>query len=300
MKQYLDQLRHILDNGSKRDDRTGTGTIGVFGLQARYDLTKGFPAVTTKKLFMKGIVYELLWILRGDTNIKYLVDNGVHIWDDDAYRKYLKQDPEHPLSKDQFVKFIKENNNSMVGNLGPIYGAQWRKWRGKDRWGCYDDEDITIDQVANLIDGIKNNPYSRRHIVSAWNVTDISRMILPPCHCLAQFYVNDGKLSCQMYQRSADMFLGAPFNIAGYALLTHMIAQVCGLGVGDFIHSIGDAHIYLNHLDQVKEQLTRDPLELSRLWLNPDIKNIDDFKFDDVKLENYTSHKKIKAPISVG
>ena len=284
MKQYLDTLRYILENGTKREDRTGTGTISVFGTQNRYDLRKGFPAVTTKKLWFKGVVHELLWMLKGQTNIEYLVNNGVHIWDEWADHK---------------------------GELGPIYGAQWRSWPAYeaeeitviDMWGNEDIDinfkDNYLDQIAQVINSIKTNPDSRRHIVSAWNVAEIEKMSLPPCHMMFQFYVANGELSCQMYQRSADFFLGAPFNIASYALLTHMVAQVCGLKVGDFIHTIGDAHIYLNHLDQANEQLSREPYELPTLWLNTSIDNIDDFNYEDIKLVGYNSHPTIKAPISV-
>jgi thymidylate synthase len=297
MKQYLDQLQHILDNGNTRDDRTGTGTIGVFGLQARYDLTQGFPAITTKKLYWKGIVHELLWFLSGNTNIKYLIENGVHIWDDDAYRFYREIAEKWnimPFDKDAFMAHIKNSKGGgeySFGDLGPVYGAQWRSWSAKKN---------TVDQLSVLISSIKTNPYSRRHILSSWNVGDIDTMALPPCHVLMQFYVCEGKLSCQMYQRSADFFLGVPFNVASYSLLTHMIAQVCDLTVGDFIHTIGDAHIYLNHIEQVKEQLTREPYDLPILRLNKKVKNIDDFKYDDIKLEAYTSHKAIKAPLSTG
>ena len=278
MKQYLDTLKLILEVGSKREDRTGVGTIGIFGLQSRYNLSEGFPLATTKKVWFKGVVHELLWFLKGDTNIKYLQDNGIHIWDE-----WADED----------------------GNLGPIYGNQWRKWGAipehheDNAHIVFDCGSPGLDQLAEVINAIKTNPYSRRHIVSAWNVSQINEMALPPCHTMFQLYVSDNKLSCQMYQRSADMFLGVPFNIASYALLTHMLAQVCGLGVGDFIHTIGDGHIYLNHLDQVKEQLSREPMALPKLWLNPEIKNIDDFKYDDIKLVNYNSHPSISAPIAV-
>lgn len=278
MKQYLDTLRLILETGSKREDRTGTGTIGIFGLQSRYNLAAGFPMVTTKKVWFKGVVYELLWFLQGNTNVKYLQENGVRIWDE-----WAGED----------------------GELGPVYGAQWRSWGAVPEH--YEDNAHTvfnpgnsgIDQIAEVINSIKKNPYSRRHIVSAWNVEQIDDMALPPCHTMFQFYVANGKLSCQLYQRSADMFLGVPFNIASYALLTHMIAQVCGLGVGDFIHTIGDGHIYLNHLEQVKEQLSREPMALPTLWLNPEVQNIDNFKYEDIKLVGYNSHASISAPIAV-
>lgn len=268
MKQYLDILRDILETGEEKRDRTGVGTISKFGVQARYNLQDGFPLVTTKRTWFKGIVYELLWMLKGDTNIKYLVDNGIHIWDD----------------------WADEN-----GELGPIYGKQWRAW-SVDPWS---NATTSIDQIAQVIENIKSNPDSRRHIVSAWNVEKVPDMKLPPCHLLFQFYVNNGKLSCQMYQRSCDFILGCPFNVASYSLLTHMVAQVCDLKVGDFIHVIGDCHVYLNHLSQANEQLNRDPYELPQLWLNPAIKDIDKFKFDDIKILNYKHHSAIKAPIAV-
>lgn len=264
MKQYLDLLRDVLDNGIKRNDRTGTGTLSVFGRQLRFDLSKGFPLLTTKKMFIKGIIYELLWFLKGKSNIKYLVDHDVHIWD----------------------KWADEN-----GELGPVYGVQWRRWETKDG--------KPIDQISKVIKSIKKNPYSRRHIVNAWNVAHIDQMALPPCHVLFQFYVADGKLSCQLYQRSADLFLGVPFNIASYSLLTIMIAQVCRLKPGDFVHTFGDTHIYLNHLAQVKEQLSRSPKKLPKMKINPSIKNIDDFDFEDFTLENYNPHPPIKATIAV-
>jgi thymidylate synthase len=299
MRQYLDQLQFILDNGSRRDDRTGTGTVGVFGMQSRYDLTKGFPAVTTKKLYWKGIIHELLWFLSGDTNIRYLIENGVHIWNDDAYRHY-KEIAEKwnitPFDKDAFMAHVRNSKKGggdeySLGDLGPVYGAQWRNWSAKKN---------TVDQLSVLISSIKTNPYSRRHILSSWNVGDIDTMALPPCHVLMQFYVDDGRLSCQMYQRSADFALGVPFNVASYALLTHMIAQVCNLEAHEFIHTTGDGHIYLDHIETVKEQLARDPFPLPRLELNPDVKNIDDFKFEDIKLIGYESHPPIKFQLSTG
>lgn len=270
MKQYLDTLCDIFDNGNKRGDRTGTGTIGIFGTQVRYNLREKFPLVTTKKVWMKGVVHELLWMLSGSTNIKYLVDNGVHIWDN----------------------WADEN-----GELGPVYGSQWRAWHDED----LPDAGVarTIDQIEQVIDSIKNNPDSRRHIVSAWNVADVPDMKLPPCHMMFQFYVANGELSCHMYQRSCDYALGGPFNIASYSLLTHMIAQVCGLQVGDFVHSIGDCHLYLNHIDPIRVQMGREPKELPTLWLNPEIKNIDDFKYDDIKIINYKHHPAIKMDVSV-
>lgn len=307
MKPYLDLLKHILENGERRQDRTGTGTIAVFGTQVRYDLSKGFPAITTKKLYWKGVVYELLWFLKGDTNIKYLVDNGVNIWNDDAYRYYqkiIRQDGNwKPFTKEEFIENIKSFGEPgkryyknpeyyQLGDLGPIYGKQWRSWNA---------EGNTIDQIENLITAIKTDPFSRRHILTAWNVAELDSMGLPPCHPISQYCVsNDGKLSCSVYMRSNDIFLGAPFNVASYALLTHMIAHVCGLGVGDLIMSIGDAHIYSNHIDQVKEQLSREPLELPQLKLNPDIKNINDFTYNDIELVGYNSYSAIKAKLSVG
>jgi len=264
MQQYLDLLQHILDNGTEKSDRTGTGTISYFGYQMRFDLSKGFPLVTTKKLHLKSIIYELLWFLRGETNIKYLKEHGVSIWNE----------------------WADEN-----GELGPVYGKQWRSWEGSDG--------KVIDQISDAIKQIKNNPDSRRIIVSAWNVADLPKMALMPCHALFQFYVADGKLSCQLYQRSADVFLGVPFNIASYALLTMMIAQVCDLEPGDFVHTFGDVHIYSNHLEQVKLQLSRKPYPLPTMKLNPAVKNIFDFRFEDFILENYQHHPAIKAPVAV-
>jgi thymidylate synthase len=253
-----------MQHGTKKEDRTGTGTVSVFGYQMRFNLQEGFPLVTTKKVHTKSIIHELLWFLKGDTNIKYLKDNGVTIWDE----------------------WADEN-----GNLGPVYGYQWRSWPSAS--GDH------IDQISQLIDQIKKNPDSRRLLVNAWNVSEISKMKLPPCHILFQFYVADGKLSCQLYQRSADLFLGVPFNIASYALLTHMVAQVCDLEVGEFIHTLGDAHIYSNHFDQVNLQLTREPLPLPTLKLNPEVKNIFDFTYEDIAIENYQSHPAIKAVVAV-
>jgi len=264
MQQYHDLMRHVLNNGAKKEDRTGTGTLSVFGYQMRFDLAEGFPMVTTKKLHLKSIIHELIWFLNGDTNIKYLNDNGVRIWNE-----WADED----------------------GNLGPVYGHQWRSWPTPDG--------KTIDQISHLVEQIKTNPDSRRHIVSAWNVSEVNKMALPPCHTLFQFYVAEGKLSCQLYQRSADIFLGVPFNIASYSLLTLMVAQVCGLKPGDFIHTFGDAHIYMNHIDQVKEQLGRDHYPLPQMKLNPDVKSIFDFKFEDFELVGYEAHPTIKAPIAV-
>lgn len=264
MKQYHDFLRHILNNGTQKGDRTGTGTVSVFGYQMRFDLEKGFPLVTTKKVHMKSIIHELLWFLKGDTNIKYLKDNGVKIWDEWA---------------------------DADGNLGPVYGSQWRSWPTAD--GQH------IDQISQVIEQIKKNPNDRRMIVSAWNVGEIKNMALPPCHMFFQFYVANGKLSCQLYQRSADSFLGVPFNIASYALLTQMIAQVCGLKPGEFIHTFGDAHIYNNHMDQVQELLSRQPYPLPDMHLNPNITNIFDFKYEDFELVGYQHHEAIKAPVAV-
>jgi thymidylate synthase len=305
MKQYLDLLRDIKENGSKKTDRTGTGTISVFGRQVRYDLSKGFPAVTTKKLYLRAIIHELLWFLKGETNIKYLVDNDVHIWDEWPYRAYLKSQgkPVPDSNSEEWKTGIKEFTERIKtddafakehGNLGPVYGYQWRSWPTPD--GKH------IDQISQVIETLKTNPDSRRIIVSGWNVAFIDEMAkagIPPCHTLFQFYVVDGKLSCQLYQRSADTFLGVPFNIASYALLTMMIAQVTGLEPGEFIHTFGDAHIYLNHLEQVDLQLSREPKPLPTMKINPDVKSLFDFKFEDFELVGYESHPPIKAPIAV-
>jgi thymidylate synthase len=264
MKPYLDLMRHVLEHGAKKDDRTGTGTLSVFGWQMRYNLAEGFPLVTTKKCHLRSIIHELLWFLQGDTNIRYLKENGVSIWDEWA-----------------------DGN----GNLGPVYGHQWRNWPKPDGG--------TIDQISEVVKTLKSNPDSRRIIVSAWNVADLDKMALAPCHAFFQFYVADGKLSCQLYQRSADIFLGVPFNIASYALLTLMMAQVTGLKPGDFIHTLGDAHLYLNHLDQTREQLSRAPRPLPTMTLNPDVKDILGFRFEDFTLSGYDPHPAIKAPVAV-
>ena len=264
MKEYLDLLRYVKDNGIKKEDRTGTGTLSTFGYQLRFNLESNFPLLTTKRIHLKSVIHELLWFLTGNTNIKYLKDHGVSIWDEWADKN---------------------------GDLGPVYGSQWRSWPTSDGQ--------SIDQIKNLIEGIKNNPNSRRLIVSAWNVAEIDNMKLPPCHAFFQFYVADNKLSCQLYQRSADIFLGVPFNIASYALLTKMIAQVCGLKSGDFVHTLGDAHIYLNHIDQVNEQLSRSPKKLPIMKINPSIKDIFEFKFEDFELINYNPDPLIKAPVAV-
>ena len=297
MKQYLDLLRRIKTEGVVRGDRTGTGTKGVFGHQMRFDLSEGFPLLTTKKVFLKGVIHELLWFLRGDTNIKYLVDNGVHIWDNDAYRHYNELCVRHgvlPVGRETFLASAGVESpieGYRFGDLNHVYGYQWRSWPTPNG--------EQIDQLAEVIEQIKTNPDSRRHLVSAWNVAELDAMALMPCHAFFQFYVADGKLSCQMYQRSADVFLGVPFNIASYALLTHMVAQVTGLEVGDFVHTLGDAHLYVNHLDQAREQLTREPKALPELWLDPSISSIDDFTLDTIKVTGYEPHPGIKAPIAV-
>jgi thymidylate synthase len=264
MRTYLNLLEHVLKHGTRKQDRTGTGTLSVFGYQMRYDLGEGFPLVTTKKVHLRSIIHELLWFLKGDTNIRYLKENGVSIWDEWA---------------------------DSEGNLGPVYGSQWRSWRGADG--------VVVDQIRQVVEQIRKYPDSRRLIVSAWNVAEIPNMKLPPCHAFFQFYVADGKLSCQLYQRSADLFLGVPFNIASYALLTMMMAQVTGLQPGEFVHTLGDAHLYLNHLDQTREQLSREPRALPKMKINPEVKSIFDFRFEDFELVGYDPHPAIKAPVAV-
>lgn len=288
MKQYLDLCRHILNNGHKKEDRTGTGTISVFGYQMHFDLSEGFPLLTTKKVYLKAIIHELLWFISGSTNIKYLVDNDVRIWNEWPYEIYKKSSEFKGESQDEFVKKIKNDNEfaKKWGNLGPVYGKQWRDFNG-------------VDQLKNLIEEIKQNPTSRRLIISAWNPAEVKDMALPPCHAFMQFYVSDNKLSCQLYQRSADVFLGVPFNIASYALFTMMIAQVCGLECGEFVHTLGDAHIYLNHIEQINLQLTRTPRKLPKMVINKDVKSIFDFKYEDFKLEEYDPYPAIKGVVAV-
>ena len=301
MKQYLDLVRHIRDHGTIKEDRTGTGTVSIFGYQMRFNLADGFPLVTTKRVHLKSILHELLWFIKGDTNIKYLVQNGVGIWNDWPYQNWLREtgqaqnlkmySSEWRLVMKEFIERIKSDDTfaRQYGDLGPVYGKQWRNFGG-------------VDQLTNLVNDIKTNPDSRRLIVSAWNPQDIPVMIksgLPPCHSLFQFYVVEGRLSCQLYQRSADVFLGVPFNIASYAILTIMIAQVTGLRPGDFIHTFGDAHLYLNHMEQVEEQLSRAEFDLPELKVNPSITSLFDFVFEDFELQNYMSHEPISAPVAV-
>ncbi len=296
MKQYLDLLRKIKEEGVTKGDRTGTGTKSIFGHQMRFDLSEGFPLLTTKKVFLKGIIEELLWFLNGDTNIAYLVDKGVHIWDNDAYRYYCelcKSSDLEPLAKEDFLAQAGTESpieGYVYGDLNHVYGHQWRSW------GRYDGG--VVDQIKEVVETIKNNPSSRRMLVSAWNVAEVEDMALPPCHVLFQFYVAEGKLSCQLYQRSADTFLGVPFNIASYALLTMMIAKECGLEPGDFIHTLGDTHLYLNHLEQVDEQLSREPRKLPKMVINPDVKSLFEYKYSDFKVEGYDPYPSISAPMS--
>ncbi len=288
MKQYIDLCNYILNNGVKKDDRTGTGTISVFGYQMRFNLGEGFPVLTTKKVHLKSIIHELLWFISGSTNIKYLVDNDVRIWNDWPYDLYKKSPDFQGETIEEFAAKIKESDEfaKKYGNLGPVYGKQWRDFNG-------------VDQLSNLIEQIKTNPNSRRLIISAWNPAEVDKMALPPCHSFMQFYVAEGKLSCQLYQRSADVFLGVPFNIASYALFTMMIAQVCGLEPGDFVHTLGDAHIYLNHLDQVNKQIKRSLRPLPKMVINPNVKSIFDFKYEDFTLLNYNPHSGIKGKVAV-
>jgi thymidylate synthase len=301
MKQYLDLVRHIRDHGIQKGDRTGTGTTSIFGHQMRFDLSEGFPLVTSKKVHLKSILHELLWFIRGDTNIRYLVENGVGIWNDWPYQSWLRktgQEDLYPMyssewkaKKKEFIQRIKDEASfaDEFGDLGPVYGRQWRNFEG-------------VDQLAQLVEDIKSNPDSRRLVVSAWNPKDIPVMVksgLPPCHSLFQFYVTEGRLSCQLYQRSADVFLGVPFNIASYAILTLMIAQVTGLQPGDFVHTFGDAHLYSNHMDQVEEQLSRTTFPLPKLAINPEVDNLFDFVFEDFELLDYQSHGPISAPVAV-
>lgn len=288
MKQYIDLCNYILNNGVKKEDRTGTGTISVFGYQMRFNLKEGFPLLTTKKVHLKSIIHELLWFISGSTNIKYLVDNDVRIWNDWPYDLYKKSPDYHGESIEEFAAKIKESDEfaQKYGNLGPVYGKQWRDFNG-------------VDQLSNLIEQIKKNPNSRRLIISAWNPAEVDQMALPPCHSFMQFYVAEGKLSCQLYQRSADVFLGVPFNIASYALFTMMIAQVCDLEPGDFVHTLGDAHIYLNHLEQINKQIKRCLRPLPKMQINPNVKSIFDFKYEDFTLLDYNPHSGIKGKVAV-
>ena len=288
MKQYLDLAKRILEEGTFKDDRTNTGTKSVFGHQMRFNLEDGFPLLTTKKTFLKGIIHELLWFINGDTNIKYLVDNGVNIWNEWPYQNYLQANKDSKITLKEFVQKIKESDEFAAkwGDLGPVYGSQWRNFNG-------------VDQIEYLINEIKNNPNSRRMILSAWNPAEIKDMMLPPCHTLIQFYVNDNKLSLQLYQRSGDVFLGVPFNIASYAILLMMVAQVTNLTPYEFVHTIGDAHIYSNHFDQINLQLTRTPKRLPTLKINPNVKSIYDFKYEDFTLENYDPYPLIRGKVAV-
>lgn len=292
MEQYLQFLRAILDRGSPKADRTETGTISLFGYQMRFDLSQGFPLLTTKKIHLKSVIHELLWFISGDTNIRYLVENGVRIWNDWPYKKYTERPEYHGESMAEFIEKIRHDANfaNKYGDLGPVYGKQWRAFEGKKN---------SSDQLRQVIQGIRETPESRRLIVSSWNPPLIEEMALPPCHLLFQFYVNQQTLSCQLYQRSADAFLGVPFNIASYALLTAMIAQVCHLQVGEFIHTLGDSHIYLNHIEQVKEQLSRTPRPLPKLVLNPSIDQIEDFRYEDIEIAGYDPYPIIKGKVAV-
>ena len=290
---YLDLIREILDNGVDKSDRTGTGTRSIFGYQMRFDLSKGFPLVTTKELHLKSIIHELIWFIKGDTNIKYLAENKVRIWDDWPFAKYKNSESYQGETVREFTDKILVDDAfaQQWGDLGPVYGRQWRNWRGIDG--------TVVDQIKDLIHSLKNNPDSRRHLVSAWNPAEVNQMALPPCHCLFQFYVANNKLSCQLYQRSADVFLGVPFNIASYALLTHMIAEVLDMEVGHFVHTLGDAHIYHNHFEQCQLQLTREPFDLPKISFKRKVKSIEDFTFDDIIIENYQFHPKIKGEVAV-
>jgi thymidylate synthase len=290
---YLDLIREILDNGVDKSDRTGTGTRSIFGYQMRFDLSKGFPLVTTKELHLKSIIHELIWFIKGDTNIKYLAENKVRIWDDWPFAKYKNSESYQGETVREFTDKILVDDAfaQQWGDLGPVYGRQWRNWRGIDG--------TVVDQIKDLIHSLENNPDSRRHLVSAWNPAEVNQMALPPCHCLFQFYVANNKLSCQLYQRSADVFLGVPFNIASYALLTHMIAEVLDMEVGHFVHTLGDAHIYHNHFEQCQLQLTREPFDLPKISFKRKVKSIEDFTFDDIIIENYQFHPKIKGEVAV-
>ena len=294
MKQYLDLCRTILENGNSKSDRTGTGTISRFGHQMRFDLNEGFPLLTTKKVYLRAIIHELLWFVKGDTNIKYLVDNDVRIWNEWPYKAFTNSDDYQGETIEEFVEKIKNDDEfaAKYGDLGPVYGRQWRGFG-------FDENSGFVDQLANVIEQIKTNPDSRRLIVCSWNPLLIEKMALPPCHTLFQFYVNDGKLSCMLYQRSADVFLGVPFNIASYALLTMMVAKICSLQLGEFVHTLGDAHIYTNHLDQINKQLKRTPRSLPKMIIKGNQKNIEDFEFSDFELVDYNPHSGLKGTVAV-